>query len=143
MTAPMKKTYFVYFEQFFDGTSEHIEKNLLVESDLQGKELYHYIQVCVAGESLVVAKSIVIKNIVCLSDMSVSVPMQIENSADGETIRVAFKARSDLELKLQLCNNEYLDRMNIDLQVKDNPYNSSHFCLELPAMVGSQGEDSP
>ena len=32
----MMKTYFVYFEQFFDGTSEHIEKNLLVESDLQG-----------------------------------------------------------------------------------------------------------
>ena len=143
MTAPMKKTYFVYFEQFFDGTSEHIEKNLLVESDLQGKELYRYIQVCVAGESLVVAKSIVIKNIVCLSDTGVSAPMQIENSADGETIRVAFKARPDLELKLQLCNNEYLDRMNIDLQVKDNPYNSSHYCLELPAMVGSQGEDSP
>jgi len=68
MTTPRKKIYFVYFEQFFDGTSEHIEKNLLVESDLQGKELYYYIQVCVAGESLVAAKSIVIKNIVCLSD---------------------------------------------------------------------------
>ena len=139
----MMKTYFVYFEQFFDGTSEHIEKNLLVESNLQGKELYYYIQARVASESLVVAKSIVIKNIVCLSDMGVSAPMQIENSADGETIRVAFKARPDLELKLQLCNNEYLDRMNIDLQVKDNPYNSSHYCLELPAMVDSQGDDSP
>lgn len=138
----MMKTYFVYFEQFFDGTSEHIEKNLLVESDLQGKELYYYIQARVAGESLVVAKSIVIKNIVCLSDMGVSAPMQIENPAGGETIRVTFKARPDLELKLQLCNNEYLDRMNIDLQVKDNPYNSSHYCLELPAMVSSQEDDS-
>ena len=133
MTAPMMKTYFVYFEQFFDGTSEHIEKNLLVESDLQGKELYHYIQVCVAGESLVVAKSIVIKNIVCLSDMGVSAPMQIEHSAGAETVRVSFKARPDISLELEL-DGSYLDRVNITTYHNSEIY-GGHCCLEIPAKM--------
>ena len=129
----MKKTYFVYFEQFFDGTSEHIEKNLLVESDLQGKELYHYIQVCVAGESLVVAKSIIIKNIVCLSDNKDNDIRQIENNHDTETIRVSFKARPDITLELEL-DGSYLDRVNVTTYHNSEIY-GGNYCLELPAKM--------
>ena len=133
MTTPMKKTYFVYFEQFFDGTSEHVEKNLLVESDLQGKELYHYIQVCVAGESLVVAKSIVIKNIVCLTANMDTDTRQIGNNHGTETIRVSFKARPDITLELEL-DGSYLDRVNITTYHNSEIY-GGHCCLEIPAKM--------
>ena len=131
----MKKTYFVYFEQFFDGTSEHIEKNLLVDSDLQGKELYHYIQVCVAGESLVVAKSIIIKNIVCLSDNKDNDIRQIENNHDTETIRVSFKARPDISLQLELTG-QYLDRIEVTTY-QNEERQAGTYCLEIPAQMDS------
>lgn len=133
MTTSMKKTYFVYFEQFFEGTSEHIEKNMLVESDLQGKELYYHIQVCVAGESLVVAKSIVIKNIVCLSDNKDNDIREIENNHDTETIRVAFKARPDILLELELTGS-YLDRVYVTTYHNSEIY-GGHHCLEIPAKM--------
>ena len=129
----MKKTYFVYFEQFFDGTSEHIEKNLLVESDLQGKELYYHILECVTGESLVVAKSIVIKNIVCLSANKDNDIRQIENNHDTEIIRVSFKARPDIFLELGL-DGAYLDRVNVTTYRNSEIY-GGHYCLEIPAKM--------
>lgn len=114
-------TYFVYYTAHL--TTGDKDRNILVNSDRSGRELYRQIQDAIDAETFYDDASYTIKNIVCLDNVT---QMPAENP-----LRVAHPSRPDLEISLDI-GGSYNDRMDVVVKRKDTGETRS-MCFELPA----------
>lgn len=116
-------TYFVYYTAHL--TTGDKDKNILVDSESSGRELYRQIQDAIDAETFYDDAPYTIKNIVCL-DKVPGTQMPEQNP-----LRVAHPSRPDLEISLYV-SGVYNDRMDVNVRSKDTSEMRS-MCFELPA----------
>jgi hypothetical protein len=113
-------TYFVLYTAHL--TTGNKDKNILVDSDRSGRELYRQVQDTIAVYE---DAPYIIKNIVCLGGAP-GTQMHEENP-----LRVTHSSRPDLEITLYV-SGVYNDRMDVNVRSKDTGETHS-MCFELPA----------
>lgn len=116
-------TYFVYYTAHL--TTGDKDRNILVDSESTGRELYRQIKDAIDIETFFDASSYTIKNIVCLDNVH-GTQMPEENP-----LRVTHPSRPDLEINLYV-SGVYNDRMDVNVTDKATGDTRS-MCFELPA----------
>lgn len=116
-------TYFIYYTAHL--TTGDKDRNILVDSDRSGRELYRQIQDAIDAETFYDDAPYTIKNIVCLDNVP-STQMPEENP-----LRVTHPSRPDLEINLYV-SGVYNDRMDVNVTDKSTGETRS-MCFELPA----------